>query len=190
MAKDADKILVANNGTVYLSPGGVSSNAPTNFASALHADFVDYGYVSDEGVTVTFSKETMKIPAWQAVGPVRTIVTGRSLRLQFNLMEWKELTTELATEGVTSGAPSEWATVSPDSDDVLTYSCVIEWEDGSARGYRLYMPRVAVVDDIEFKLSRKEFAGFPITLEAFQDADTGSMWTIFTNDAFLEESTE
>jgi hypothetical protein len=189
MAKDADKILVATNGTVYLSPAGVSSNPPTNVASSLHADFVDYGYVSDEGVTVTMSKETMKIPAWQAVGPVRTIVQARSLRVQFNLMEWKELTTELATEGVTSGAPSEWTVVSPDSDDVLTYSCVIAWIDGT-RSYRLFMPRVTVVDDVEFKLSRKDFAGLPITLEANQDADTGSMWTIFSNDAFLEESTE
>lgn len=189
MAKDADKILVASNGSVYLSPAGVSTNVPTTFAAALHADFVDYGYVSDEGVTVTLTKETMSIPAWQAPFPVRTIVTGRTMRLQFNLMEWKELTTELATEGVTSGAPSEWTIVQPDSDDILTYSCVIEWEDGS-KGYRLVLPRVAVVDDVEFKLNRKEFAGFPITLETFQDADTDYAWKFLSSDSNLEESTE
>jgi hypothetical protein len=187
MAKDSDKIVVAANGTVYAGP--VGTTAPTDFATSLNSGFVDHGYITEDGVAVTIGKTVLSIPAWQSPDPVRTVITGRSIRVQFTLMEWKELTTEMAFDGVTQGAPSEWTITQPDQDDLNPYAVVIQWNDGT-RGYRLYLPRAVSVEDVAFNLSRKDFAGLPITLEGYQDADTDFAWKFFSSDSNLEESTE
>lgn len=99
MAKDADKVVVAATGTVYVA--AVGTTPPTDATASLAGGFVDLGYVSEDGVTVTIGKNVEELRAWQSAEPVRRIVTARSMKASFNLMEWKELTLEVAADGNT-----------------------------------------------------------------------------------------
>lgn len=187
MAKDADKIVVAATGSVYAAP--IATTPPTDATTGLNAAFIDLGYVSEDGVTVTIGKNVEEIRAWQSAEPIRRIVTARSMKVSFTLMEWKEWTLEVATGGATADNSAQWKLTPPDADDLTELAYVVQWLDG-ANDYRLYIPRALVVEDVEFNLARTTNAGLPVTLEATVDVDTDAPWTLFSDMAALDPDTE
>ena len=63
MAISADEVRVAGTGHVYVAPKGTA--LPTTVEAALPADWTDLGYVTTDGVSFTFSRETEDLDAWQ-----------------------------------------------------------------------------------------------------------------------------
>jgi hypothetical protein len=183
---DADQIVVAVNGNLYAEANPPPTAAPTNTATALNAAFINMGYISDEGATITVGQTTQSFGAWQTPHPVKTIVTGRSLKIETKLIEWDEVTWELVFGGQAADNSAEWSFTPDDSDDVRTWSIVLEWENTSANAqtndqFRLYIPTAVVTGDTSFVLNRKGIAELPLTIEAVQDATSTSAWTLFTD---------
>lgn len=180
MAVDADNITVAGTGSVYLGP--VGTTGPTDIATALDAAFLDLGYTSEDGVTLTPGHDINEIRAWQSKYPVRRVVTGRSLDIEFTALEWTQAAVEAAFGG------GSWATATgvhtytpPDSDDALyERALVVEWADGT-KVTRLHVPKVMVSDVGDITFVGEDAAGFPLTLSTMA-TDGTAPFTLITND--------
>lgn len=186
MANDADQIVVASNGTVYVA--ATSATAPTTATNSL-TGFTELGFVTEEGVTFTDSKEITDINVWQQFYPARKIVTSKASSVSFQLREWRAHNVQLAFGGGTiTGSGSNYTYVPPAAGTIDERSMVIDWQDGS-KNYRLYIPRGIVSDAVETNLVRTNSAVLPITFSVTPASDTADPYKLFTNDpAFADYS--
>lgn len=179
MPNNANNVVIASNGKVYAGP--TTTPAPTNYATALNAGFLEMGFVSEEGATFTEGREITDINAWQSFYPIRKIVTARTVSVSFALREFNKRTVEFSLGGTVSVSGGEWKYVPPAPDVLQTKSLVLEWTDAT-KGYRLYIPVGIVSEAVETNLSRTASADLPVTFEATDPGTGVNIYTLFTND--------
>lgn len=181
----SSQVLVGASGTVYLAP--VATAAPTDSGTALNVGFIEQGFISPDGVTIRDSKDVTEIGAWQSPYPVRRLVTGRQFEVEFALeqVNWSSLPFAMGGGTLTEPTPGEYKYTSPDADDLDPRAMVIEWADGAARNYRLYIPQGIVTAQVEFTVKRDEAVMFPITFGAIYDG-TNPIYSLFSDDVAFE----
>lgn len=197
MANDAGKIVVGANGTIYV--GATTATAPTNATSALpqpaypnaqtSAQYVELGFVTENGVTVTPSQVSTPIMAWQSAFSVRQIITSRGLELDFVLREFNAISLPFAFGGGTLAEVADtgvFSYVPPEPEETDPRSLVVDWADGT-RHYRLYVPNGQVTDLSGFSVSRTAPAELPVKF-VLNHFGVGAPWTLFSDDAGLEGS--
>lgn len=162
---DSANVRVAVTGAWYVAPAG--STLPTSASSTLGPEYVNLGYLSEDGTTRTTDRSTEDIKAWQKSALVRTVVTEASVSYAFTLIESTAATISLYT-GATVAADGSYD-VDPsttggrkvfvfdvlDGDDVVRY-VIAEGE-------------VIEVGDQTFAAG--EAVGFEVTVKAYASAD-------------------
>jgi hypothetical protein len=180
----ADNIVVGSGGSIYVAPLGTSM--PTDLASPLNAAFVDVGYISEDGITLTAATEVTDVNAFQSLLPVRKIVTGRSFDLSFVLREWTEANVVLAFGGgdVTEPTAGVYRYDPPAAGDGLyERALVVEWQDGT-KNYRLCVERGVVTEAVETNVSRTGAADLPITFSVLDSS--GTTYYLLTDDPAMD----
>lgn len=84
---DADNITIGlpkTGGAVYWAPLGTT--LPTDATTSLNAAFLNLGYITEDGVTVSTSEESDTVNAW-GPEPVMVNQTGYSETVTLNLLE-------------------------------------------------------------------------------------------------------
>lgn len=176
---NADSITVAGNGTVYVAPVGTTQ--PTTPTAAPSAAWLALGYVSEEGVTFTDTKEIEDINAWQSFYPVRKIVTAKDATLSFALREWDERTIPLAFGGGTiTAAGAVWRYEPPAPETLDLRAMMVDWQDG-IKNFRLIIPRGLVTETVETNLTRTGAADLPITFAAIPASTTDDAYILLTD---------
>lgn len=181
---DADKIVVAQRGAVYL--GDVGTVVADDPDVAVPGSFTDLGYTTEDGVTFGASSDVTDINAWQSATPVRRIVTGRSTTASFSLEEWSEDNFALAFGGGEWTFNGDRAVYNPpaDEDALAEYQLIIDFQDGDKKS-RLQIFRGNVADSVETTLNRTGAAILPITFTGLTpDGETRS-WKYASNDPTL-----
>ena len=95
----ASEIRVAGTGAVYVAPVGTA--VPSTVNDALNAAFRNLGYVSTDGVRVARTMDTEQVNAWQAIAPLRYLITGVQLTAAFDLQQFNKDTLPLYLGGGT-----------------------------------------------------------------------------------------
>jgi hypothetical protein len=168
VANDADNVRVGLNGTIYIAPKGTT--APTDLETAWPAGWVDLGYLSDDGVEMSYSTETEDINAWQSLSPVRKVLTGVDMTLGFTAIELKASTISLyfpsstMTE-VTTGVNTLSIPAAPTADE---RAIGLEWTDGDIVN-RLVIARGEVTNRDSITLARSGAVALPMTVSAYAD---------------------
>lgn len=185
-ANAAGQTLIGASGTVYVGTPGATITAPNAERSVLDTDFVEVGFISEDGVTFRDSKEMGELPAWQTPYPVRRFVTSRAFEADFAMEQWNWHTVPIAFGGGTLTEPTSghYKYVPPDADDLDERAVVIDWVDGTRR-YRLYIPKCIVTAPVEVNVKRDEGAMFPVTVGAIFDG-TSNPFEIYTDDPAFE----
>lgn len=179
MALDADEVVVAGGGAVYVAPVGTAG--PTDILTALNISFEHLGYTSEDGVSITPGMDVADVMAWQSFYPVRRNVTGRSLEVGFTLLQWNEDSIALAFGGGTTTTATGVHTYTPPNPEDLDYrALVVEWEDGT-KGYRLHIPKALVTDVGALSLNRSDAAGLELTFSVV-GTDGAQPFSLVTND--------
>jgi hypothetical protein len=177
---DTSAIVVGSSGNVYVAP--VATTAPTDLVTALPVTWVDLGYLTPDGVTFSPSLETNEIMSWQSFYKVRTVVTGRSVELNFTMQQWNKFNLPFAFGGglvATTGAVHKYTPPTAESRDER--AIVVEWADGT-KNYRLVAPKAELSDIGETNLTRSDEAQLPITL-SINAVGTTDPFYILSNDA-------
>ena len=170
MALAADEVFVAGGGHVYIADIGATE--PTDTTTPWDADWVELGYTTDAGVTITPGQTITDIPAWQSRYPVRKIVTAETFDVAFSLLQWNQDTLSLAFRGGT------WVgdVYTPGEAGVVDERALgIEAIDGD-KITRIIIPRGMVTDVGGINLVRTGANPLPITFSALaSDEDPFSL---------------
>jgi hypothetical protein len=179
MSNDSDNIRVAQNGKIMVGP--VGSTAPVDLTTPWDAAWIDFGYLSTDGVAMNYSTETEDVDVWQSVSSVRKILTGVDMTLAFTAMEFKRpvVTFYFPSSSIsTSGGVHTLSIPSaPDSDE---RAFGLEWTDGSVTN-RLIVPRGEGTERGEITLSRSAAVGLQLTVSAYANS-TPDIATWLSND--------
>lgn len=175
---DADEIIVAPFGHVYVAPVGTAQ--PSTIASSLNAAWIDLGYLSENGISGTFGVETTDIRAWQAETPVRRIITSRTGEISFELMEWSKDSVELAFGGGTwtEDAGDLMHYVFPTADNSISEKALLfDVEDGLTH-LMFCFERCTLSGGGSFQFVRGAAAVLPVTLGLLANETTGAVGKI------------
>lgn len=104
MALTAANVRVAVTGGTYFAPTGTA--LPTTASASLDEDFVELGYVTEDGITQTIDEDTEQIRAWQNGDIVREVQTSHAVTYDLALLETNADTLEVyyGNHTVVSGA--------------------------------------------------------------------------------------
>lgn len=166
MALTADNVVVAVTGSLNRAP--VNSTLPVNATSALDAAFVDQGYLSEDGVTMTIDSQTTDIVAWQNADVVRTVQTSNNVTLQATMIESMDevFKTFFGNYNLTGGVGATTITGAalPKSAFVLNVL------DGINK-IRLVIPNGQINERGDVVFQNGEAVGYPVTITAYPDAN-------------------
>ena len=180
MAISADEVRVAGTGRVYTAPKGTA--LPTTVDSALPAEWTDLGYVTTDGVSFTFSRETEDLAAWQG-DKIRVLSLSEPKMVEFTLMQTDAAVLETAFGGGTVETDAGVTTYTPPlRGENVERSMVIEFLDDDIT-YRYAFGRVQQEGDVNFVLTREGAVEYPVT---FGVLEATPAYTIITNDPAME----
>jgi hypothetical protein len=179
MALDATQVRSGLTGNLYQAP--VGTTMPTDTSTALAAAWIELGYVSEDGLTITPSTEVEDIGAWQSLYPVRSVVTGRSLVTSFSLIQRNTVNLELAFGGGVVAVASLTSTYSPPtSATVYERAYVFQVNDGTiVDRWLLYRGFPTISGDITFKTD--EAAAYSMEIRTLPDT-AGLTWKLLSSD--------
>lgn len=180
MSKDVDEIVVGANGTVWVAP--VGTTAPATEIAAPAAGWVDMGYTSEDGATVSDSKTLEQIPVWQLFYAARRIITERDLNIAVVLRQWSGEKVKLAFGGgeVTEPTADHFKYTPPSPGEIDERAYMLDWVDGT-KHYRLVIPRCMVTENVETNIVRTAAADLPITV-GILGSDGVDPWYLLTDD--------
>jgi hypothetical protein len=181
-ALDPDEVQVgtARGPGIYLAPAG--TEPPDNTWDDWLAPWAILGYLSDDGPTVGQSVDQEDITPWQSVVPIRSVITGRSITLQFVLWQLNGDTIALYFDA----DPED-----EDSDGLLTmklrsdtpqhlYAVGIDSRDAT-RCLRLAFGRASLSDAGDMQITRGAAVPLDCTLSALDDS--GDLATVMLGPA-------
>lgn len=82
------QVGTANGPGLWIAPAG--TEAPSGTEPEWPAPWKSLGYLSDDGPTVAQSTDSEDITPWQSVVPIRSVITSRSVTMQFVMWQLNE----------------------------------------------------------------------------------------------------
>jgi hypothetical protein len=163
------QVGTANGPGIWLAPAGTPGPADTH--SDWPAPWEILGYLSEDGPTVGQSTDSTSITPWQSVVPIREVITGRSITLQFVLWQLNERTLALyfdadpATPDADGSLRMELRSDSP----THLYAVGIDSRDAD-RVLRIIFGRASLSDAGDMQITRGAAVPLDCTLSALDDA--------------------
>lgn len=163
------QVGTANGPGIWLAPAGTPPPADT--ATAYPAPWKVLGYVSDDGPTVGSSTDTEDITPWQSVVPIRSVITGRQVTLQFVLWQLNERTLALYFD-MPEAAPSTDGSIDMElrSDEPQRLHAVSIDSRDAERVLRVTFGRASLTSAGDMQITRGAAVPLDCTLSALDDA--------------------
>lgn len=164
MALDAQDVVVAGDGHIYMADEGAT--LPTSVTTDLSADsdYTELGYTTEDGVTFTLSRSNTDLGVWQSLDPVRIIAASRTSTIAAVLRQFSPENLLAAFGGgtVTKGA-SSGSYEYPDPDENPVKVVVVDAID-NGKTVRFVYDRVQQEGDVATQLQRGDSANLPLSL--------------------------
>lgn len=180
MTLQTEEILIAGTGTLWIAPEGVT--LPTHLTAALDPDFVEAGYLTDDGAKFTDGKTTNSVRPWQSFYPVRVHVTERTATLEVTFLQWNadNMIAAYGGGGFTQPRPGEYRYHPPSPDTLAVNALVLDMSDGE-RNFRICVGRAFVTSSVESTFAKTGPALLPTTYEILANGNEDP-WTIDSDD--------
>jgi hypothetical protein len=175
----------AGNSLAYFGPP--NATAPTSATAAPAAAFLDAGWCTQDGLTLSSDESSTNIQAFGTFAPVRTIVTESTQTFGVTFLESNPVTLAVYhRKALGSLVPSatggiDFATGAAES---VRYSAVFDLVDG-VNHLRAYCPTVEVTDREDLAITAGEAVTYGVTLTAFPDAGGNSIYWFYVLDALV-----
>ena len=169
MPFDAEAVVVAGTGHLYLAPTGTTLPAPnTDPTAELTGAWRECGYTATDGVTLRGTAEITEFEAWQATTAIRRSRKLQVQEIQCDLLEWTENTLIAAFGGGSISESGGFPTYTfPVAGDALAeYAVVLDVTDGD-RNMRIVVPRMnSGLEDVEVQFNKENMAVLPLSLKS------------------------
>lgn len=179
MALDCAEVRVGLSGHLYTAP--VGSTMPTTTAAAIEAPWVELGYTTEDGVSMSVDSDKEDFNVWQSIYPCRSVVTSSVLTSTFTLVQRNAATLQLAFGGGTieAGTGDGDFLYSPPSVGLAEAAFIFEVIDGTVIDrYLLYRGTPALTGEINFQ--KAEMTGYEIEVTHLDSVD--GVWQLLSND--------
>lgn len=156
------------DGGIYFAPAGTT--LPTNATATLATAFKNLGYVSEDGVTNSLSKDVTEIKEWGG-DTVDTVLTAQTDTFQFTLIESLNTDTLKAVYGDANVTESSGAiTVTVKAAEAPSGVWVIDMIQKGNKLKRIVIPngKVSELGDVVYKAD--EAVGYDVTVAANLDS--------------------
>jgi hypothetical protein len=186
MPTDAGDIRVGGEAKIFLAPLGTAFPA---FDVEPAAPWVDLGYVTTDGITLTYGREVTEIYALQSIDPVRIIQTKAPKSISFSMMQHGRDQLILALGGGTFVDEATAGVVRytpPPASYIDERAMLLELVDGTAK-YRYEYKRCQNREPVENKLVREDAATFPVTMQILVPSDASAPFEMVTNDTAFDD---
>lgn len=196
MAVSSAKILVGapDRVTGAIMAGPVGTALPTNAVIAPNVAFLDMGYISEDGVSLSQSSSWEKIKDWGG-DQVRRFLTEFTGTLKFTFLETNDdalkATYGAANVTVTAAGASvgKYTAVKLNSVEPTPLSWVINIADSTLvdlpRKVRIVVPQGQITERGDISYSRNAAIMYPVTLEAYPDSSGNSIYVYSTDGDFV-----
>ena len=156
------------DGGIYFAPAGTT--LPTDATTALATAFKNLGYVSEDGVTNSLSKETTEIKEWGG-DTVDVVLTAQNDTFSFTLIESLNVDVLKAYYGDenVSGTLADGITITANSKELPEKAWVVDMIMRNGALKRIVIPRGKVTTTEEITYVDNEVVGYGITITAFPD---------------------
>jgi hypothetical protein len=156
----AEEIVVAGMQRIYVAPVGTT---PPDEIDDDPDGFYDLGYTTEDGLAVSFGKDTDDLQSSQSLDPVRKLVTAAPKTVTASLRQFNAETLTLALGGgKVEGDDDSWTFEPAPPSFIDERALIIEGEDGDVRLRIIYF-RVMVSEAVEFTLVNTAGLVFPLT---------------------------
>jgi hypothetical protein len=162
------QVGTANGPGIYIAPPG--TEPPEDTEDDWEDPWRILGYLSDDGPTVGSSTDSEDITPWQSVVPLRSVITGRSVTLQFVLWQLNALTLALyfdAPEPTTAADGSIDMELRTDAPQRI-HAIGIDSADAE-RTFRIAFTRASLSAAGDMQLTRGAAVPLDVTLAALDD---------------------
>lgn len=176
MANSATNAIVAKpkaSGGLLAAP--VGTTLPTTEAVALNAAFKAFGYLTEDGLTRSETRDTDTIKAWGG-DTIAVVTTGTEVTVQFGLAEYLNALSQTVIYGaanITSTAATSTAgtklAITGKLSGAPQNAYVVEMFSGAATG-RLVFPNGQVTETEDVTYKDDELAARGVTLTLLPDA--------------------
>lgn len=158
----------ANATGILIAPVGTA--APTDTTSAWGAGWETVGYIHEDGITLAVETESEDLKAWQSKSPLRTVITGKELTVEFTMLEVtpKALALFFDEDEPVGGTDQSFSLDVTSEGKAKAYAVGIDTKDGDAV-LRYIFPRATLSENGEVTIAAAEFQGFPVTLKAMDE---------------------
>jgi hypothetical protein len=177
-----DKVMLgtANGAGLWVAP--VGTEPPATVGAPWGVGWTSLGYVSDDGVKIAVETESETLTPWQSRSPIRTVVTGKSLTMEFTLWEFtaENVALYFDTEKPAAATGDAWTVEVRSDGGGATYAVGIATRDGD-RGVNYVFGRASLSESGEIELTKATAQGLPVTLAALDDG--GVLCTITSGSA-------
>ena len=153
-----------------VSVAATSATLPTDATTALGTGFANLGYISEDGMTRTITRESDNIKAWGG-DPVLAIQNEFSETFQFRLIESLNVDVKKAVFGDTNvtGTLTTGITTTVNSKELTEKAWVVDMVTRGA-ATRIVIPKGKVTEIGEITYSDSDAIGYDVTVTAFPDA--------------------
>jgi hypothetical protein len=168
---DPEQVQVGtpNGPGIYIAPP--NTPAPPNTTGDWPSPWKCLGYLSDDGPTVGQSTDSEDLTPWQSVAPIKSIITARSVTMQFVLWQLNPDTLALYfdTDVPTAGTDGSLDMDVRTDQAGHTYAIGIDSRDGN-RVLRITFPRASLSDAGDMAITRGAVVPLDCTLSALETA--------------------
>ena len=167
------------DGGIYFAPAGTT--LPTNATATLATAFKNLGYVSEDGVTNSLSKDVTEIKEWGG-DTVDTVLTAQTDTFQFTLIESLNTDTLKAVYGDANVTESSGAiTVTVKADEAPSGVWVIDMIQKGNKLKRIVIPngKVSELGDVVYKADKA--VGYDVTVAANLDSSGNTHYEYIAN---------
>jgi hypothetical protein len=183
-AIDATEVRVGISGELFSAPLGTT--LPTNSTTALPVAWKGLGYVSEDGVTESWSDSVDNIVAWQNATTVRSSTTESTGTLALTLIQSRGNVLEAFHRGSQITQPTAGNFQLDVKPVVADPRCwVLEVVDGTIH-QRIVLGNAEITERGDIMYKNGEPIGYPITISVYPDT-AGNLMQKFSDDLHWSE---
>jgi hypothetical protein len=158
---EASEVVVAGVQHIYVAP--VGSTVPDEIDDPLGAEWYDLGYTTEDGIALSFGKDTDTVMSSQTLDPLRMLVTAAPKTITASLRQLNKETLKLALGGgEVTETGSKWKFNPAPASFIDIRMLAIEAEDGDKK-YRFIYFRAMVSEAVEFSFVNTAGVVLPLT---------------------------
>jgi IPT/TIG domain len=158
---EASEVVVAGVQHIYVAP--VGSTVPDDIDDDLGAEWYDLGYTTEDGIALSFGKDTDTVMSSQTLDPLRMLVTAAPKTITASLRQLNKETLKLALGGgEVTETGNKWKFNPAPASFIDIRMLAIEAEDGDKK-YRFIYFRAMVSEAVEFSFVNTAGVVLPLT---------------------------